>query len=126
VNRATADEIGWFLYDLLENRKELARLLCVLADVERGEREVRWKQFGRNAVYLHNATPEVRDEIAPKIANLGLGPLVEVDRRNSRATRRWWYAETENVARVRKALLSCLKHVEDLASLYGEHGGERD
>jgi hypothetical protein len=23
VNRATADEIGWFLYDLLENRKEL-------------------------------------------------------------------------------------------------------
>jgi len=31
---ATAAEIGSFLYDLLENRREFARLLCVLADVE--------------------------------------------------------------------------------------------
>jgi hypothetical protein len=121
VNRATSDEIGWFLYDLLENRKKLARLLCVLADVERREREARWNQFGRNAVYLHNATPEVRDEIALKITALGLGPLVEVDGRNSHSARRWWYAETENVARVRKALLSCLEHLQKLeASSWNE------
>src|ERR1017187_2722714 len=41
---ATADEIGWFLKDLLEQRREFGRLLCVLADVERRERERLWAE----------------------------------------------------------------------------------
>jgi hypothetical protein len=31
----SADQIRWFLHDLLESRKDFARLLCVIPDVER-------------------------------------------------------------------------------------------
>lgn len=69
---ASAKEIGTFLYHLLEQRRELGRLLCVIADVVRREREAQ------------------------------------------RESRLPWYANPENVSRVRAALHSVLEELDRL------------
>jgi hypothetical protein len=120
VNRATADEIGWFLYDLLENRKEFGRLLCVLADVERRERETRDNEYGCNAAFLYGGNSQVREEVEPALANIGVGQVVEVDHRNLPPALKPWYASPENVTRVREALVSCLDHLHRLAMSWSE------
>lgn len=72
----SAEAIGSFLQDLFQQRKEFGRLLCVLADVERREREAR----------------NENDSLQP------------------------WYANNENVERVRTALQNCLQHLEYIAA----------
>jgi hypothetical protein len=91
INRATADEIGWFLHDVLENRKDFGRLLCVLADVERQEREACWDEHGASAVFHYGSGPEFREEVEPSITSLGYGNIIEVDPQNTPQGRKPWY-----------------------------------
>lgn len=121
--RASADEIGRFLHDLLESRKNFARLLCVLADVERQEREARWNEHGPNAVYLYGADSQLRNEIAPALADIGLAPTVEVDPQNLPPGLKPWYSHPESVRRVREVLLDCLDSLDRMVAEWGSDPG---
>ena len=80
---ATAAEIGSFLYNLLEHRREFARLLCVLADVERQERE-------------------------PANASMA----IPIDPGNLPSALQPWYKDPKNRERVRAVLHRCLNELD--------------
>ncbi len=109
---ATAAEIGSFLYDLLEQRREFARLLCVLADVERRERENREREYGPSAVYHWGGNQQMPEELGPALQQAGLGPMIRVDPGDLPPALQPWYKDPENRNRVRAALRHCLDELD--------------
>ena len=113
-SHASSDEIGSFLHDLLEHRREFARLICVLADVERREREARWNRYGPKAVFQLGGTLQNREELGPAVREVGLGPMIPVDPEHLPAALQPWYSDPENTGRVRIALRNCLDELDRL------------
>ena len=111
---ATAAEIGSFLYDLLEHRREFARLLCVLADVERRERETREREYGPNAVYYWGGNPQVPEKLESTLQQTGLGPMISIDPKDLSPALQPWYKDSESRTRVRAALRRCLDELDRL------------
>jgi hypothetical protein len=81
----SAEKIGYFLYDLLEQRRDFARLLCVLANVERREREARSRDPHQPAWYADS-------ESVNRVRAALQDGLRELDYLASRK----WFAEPED------------------------------
>ncbi len=114
---ATAAEIGSFLYDLLEHRREFARLLCVLADVERREREAREREYGPSAVfYCSGGNAQAPEELKPALQEAGLGPVISIDPANPPLALQPWHKDPESRKRVRAALRHCLDELDRFES----------
>jgi hypothetical protein len=117
---ATAAEIGSFLYDLLEQRREFARL-CVLVDVERQEREARERDYGPNAVYDWGENPQAPEELKPALQQAGLGPTIRIDPGNLPPALQPWFRNSENRERVRAALHRCLEELDGFEAENSDH-----
>jgi hypothetical protein len=120
AEEASADEIGWFLYDLFEHRREFARLLCVLADVQRRQRQACTNEYGPRAAFLMGGSAQPFEQLGPTLEKLGIDPIIQVDPGNLPPALQPWYADAQTVTRVRVALLSCLEELDRL----GEENGD--
>jgi hypothetical protein len=109
---ATADDIASFLYDLLEHRREFARLLCVLADVERQKREAGEREYRPNAVYYYDGNPPLSEKLKPALRQAGLGPVIRIDPGNLSSALQPWYKDPGSRERVRAALRRCLDELD--------------